>query len=345
MDRNRNNETSLQEESQSLGDELNAQQGNQSPRKPSPRRSGKLGVALGIAAFLVVMVIAGIGYSALASNGGNNLVIADDIEQDEWPEGLVEPEDDASDEALGNDLDDVDDGGYYYDDLYGDSRAHDGLSETDDVDEDDLAGFDGSGASANGLEPSSKGKEGLGKSDSTYGAEDTVRNNDANGSRGDKPSKGEGATSGRKPSSGSNDASSNATPDFTVYNEQGEAVQLSDYVGKPVVVNFWATWCPNCVSEMEGFQRAYERYGYDVQFLMVNMIGGGETRETVDEYITRNGFTFPVFFDDDLSATYAYRLYAIPESLFIDADGNIQAMAAGPLNADSLEEGIQMILP
>ena len=70
-----------------------------------------------------------------------------------------------------------------------------------------------------------------------------------------------------------------AAPDFTVYDGTGTEVRLSDYVGKPIVLNFWASWCGPCQSEMPEFDAAYEELGEDIHFLMVNMTDG--SRETV----------------------------------------------------------------
>ena len=68
----------------------------------------------------------------------------------------------------------------------------------------------------------------------------------------------------------SNPPISGTAPDFAVLNASGKQVELSDYFGKPIVVNLWATWCPPCKAELPYFDNAYNRYG-QVQFLMVNL--------------------------------------------------------------------------
>lgn len=135
-------------------------------------------------------------------------------------------------------------------------------------------------------------------------------------------------------------------PDFSVYDADGNTVKLSDYLGKPVVVNFWASWCGYCKIEMPDFQKAYETYGDKIQFLMVDLTGGGnDTRVAGDAVIAENGFTFPVFYDDDNSAAYAYGIRSMPTSIFVDADGNLAGQNVGMVSADQLEAYIQQILP
>jgi len=141
------------------------------------------------------------------------------------------------------------------------------------------------------------------------------------------------------------DASKYAAPDFTVTDGNGNKVKLSDLRGKPVVINFWATWCGYCVQEMPAFEDMYAKYGDDVHFMMVDMVDGD--RETVDggkKFISDKGFTFPVYFDTDLEAAYAYYVTGLPVTYFIDADGNLIAHYPGALNAELLERGINMIL-
>ena len=133
-------------------------------------------------------------------------------------------------------------------------------------------------------------------------------------------------------------------PDFTVLNWEGEDVKLSDLFGKPIVLNFWASGCGPCRNEMPDFQAAYEKYGNDVQFMMVNYIGFfGETVDSAKEFVNGQEYTFPVYFDTDNSAAATYGIYSIPQTFFINKHGEIVAYAQGMIDESSLEEGIGMI--
>lgn len=134
-------------------------------------------------------------------------------------------------------------------------------------------------------------------------------------------------------------------PDFTVYDEAGNEVRLSDYLGKPVVVNFWASWCGPCRMEMPEFQEKHLELGGEVQFLMINMTGGRETVETARDFIAGQGYTFPVLYDTEGDAAVTYGAYALPTTYFIDAAGYAIAQARGAINSETLQAGIDMIYP
>ncbi len=139
------------------------------------------------------------------------------------------------------------------------------------------------------------------------------------------------------------DSESVAAPDFTVYDENGNAVKLSDFFGKPTVINFWASWCYYCKQEMPDFEKAYKEHG-DITFMMVNVTDGTqETVEAAKSYIEKEGFSFPIYFDTSLEAANTYGAYGLPMTFFIDADGNVVTYASGMLTADNLEKAIEMI--
>ncbi|MDD3413880.1 MAG: TlpA disulfide reductase family protein [Lachnospiraceae bacterium] len=132
--------------------------------------------------------------------------------------------------------------------------------------------------------------------------------------------------------------------DFTVVDSNGEERTLNSFIGKPIVLNFWASWCPPCKGEFPDFQTAYEKYGSDVEFVMVNLTDGvRETKETAADYIDSNGYTLPIYYDIEQSASNAYSIYSIPTTYFIDADGKIETSAQGAIDEETLEEGISMI--
>jgi len=133
-------------------------------------------------------------------------------------------------------------------------------------------------------------------------------------------------------------------PDFTVYDIDGNEVHLTDFVGKPIVLNFWASWCGPCKSEMPDFNEVCQELGDEIQFLMVNMTDGSrETVETASEFVAQQGYTFPVFYDTAQNAATVYGVYALPTTLFIDAEGYLAAYAPGAIPRESLLQGIDMI--
>ncbi|MBR2381261.1 MAG: TlpA family protein disulfide reductase [Clostridia bacterium] len=133
-------------------------------------------------------------------------------------------------------------------------------------------------------------------------------------------------------------------PDFTVLDKDGNEIKLSDLAGKPIVLNFWATWCGYCVEEMPDFQTAYETYT-NVQFVMVNVTDGYyETIPSAKEFVAKKGFTFPIYFDTKSSATSAFGVNAYPQTFFIDETGNIVAKARGAISLSNLEYGISLIV-
>ena len=134
-------------------------------------------------------------------------------------------------------------------------------------------------------------------------------------------------------------------PDFTVYDLEGNPHKLSDFQGKPVILNFWASWCGPCKMEMPDFDEKYQAYGDQVHFLMVNLTDGSqETVETASKFITDQGYTFPVYFDTAMEGAIAYGVNAVPVTYFVDAEGSFVAWQQGVLSAENLQKGIDMVL-
>lgn len=136
----------------------------------------------------------------------------------------------------------------------------------------------------------------------------------------------------------------NLAPNFTVYDLEGNEFNLTDFFGKPIIINFWASWCGPCKMEMPDFNEAYETYKDDIVFLMVNMTDGSrETKEIASAFIAESGYTFPVYYDTDYSAAITYSVSSLPTSYFINAEGELVTYARGAINAATLEKGISMI--
>lgn len=136
-----------------------------------------------------------------------------------------------------------------------------------------------------------------------------------------------------------------AAPDFTVYDREGNSRSFSEFKGKPVILNFWASWCGPCVSEMPEFQSFYEQYGEEIHFVLVNLTDGHqETVETASGFVDDQGYTFPVYFDTDVDAAMKYGVSAVPVSYFIDAEGYFVAWAQGALTEEMLQQGVDLLL-
>ncbi|MBR0598486.1 TlpA family protein disulfide reductase [Sinanaerobacter chloroacetimidivorans] len=144
--------------------------------------------------------------------------------------------------------------------------------------------------------------------------------------------------------SSSQNATKQAAPDFTVYDAQGNEVRLSDFKGKPVVLNFWASWCPPCKGEMPHFNEVYADEKDNVVFIMVDMVDGQrETQKKGQQYVGDQGFDLPVYFYNQQQAAATYGISSIPTTVFIDKDGNIVTGYQGAIDKETLLDGIKSI--
>jgi len=132
--------------------------------------------------------------------------------------------------------------------------------------------------------------------------------------------------------------------DFTVVDAEGASHKLSDFRGTPVVLNFWASWCPPCRQEMPEFDRAHRELGDEIQFVMVDLVDGrSETVESGARFIRDNGYGFPVYFDTTGQAADAYRVSGIPATFFIDGEGRVVSSQVGALSWAALMRGIEAL--
>ena len=133
--------------------------------------------------------------------------------------------------------------------------------------------------------------------------------------------------------------------DFTMLDNDGKEVRLSDHFGKPVVLNFWATWCPPCRQEMPHFDKVYQERGDVVDFMMVNLTDGvRDDVLTVQDFINTNGYKFPVYFDSAGSGASEYGVMYIPTTVFIRADGSVMQTHPGAMSEDKLNSYIDELL-
>jgi len=131
-------------------------------------------------------------------------------------------------------------------------------------------------------------------------------------------------------------------PDFTLTTLAGEEVSLSDYEGKIVMMNFWATWCTYCDQEMPDLQRLYEE-NKDKDFVVL-AVNVGEDEKTAGDYIEEGGYTFPVLLDEDSKvAQQKYYVSAYPTSYYIDKDGTLIGAVPGMMTYPQMTQILEQI--
>lgn len=133
-------------------------------------------------------------------------------------------------------------------------------------------------------------------------------------------------------------------PDFIVLDAQGKEVHLSDFKGKPVVINFWASWCGYCDLEMPDFQKVYDTQKEDVVFMMININDGKrETQETATAYLKEKNITLPVYFANGGDILENYDANTLPTTYIIDKDGNFYGYAKGAVDSETLETALAQV--
>ncbi|MFX3649791.1 MAG: redoxin domain-containing protein [Paenibacillus sp.] len=120
-------------------------------------------------------------------------------------------------------------------------------------------------------------------------------------------------------------------PEFTAVNSIGEQVRLSDYRGKAVMINFWASWCAPCVREMPLVHQIAQDYQNQVETLFVNV---GESKGTIREFMDKQAFDFPVIIDVTGNISGMYRITGLPATMVIDQEGEFRHILLGELTED-----------
>ncbi|TWT27953.1 redoxin domain-containing protein [Planomicrobium sp. CPCC 101110] len=130
-------------------------------------------------------------------------------------------------------------------------------------------------------------------------------------------------------------------PDFELTTLSGETAKLSDYKGKKVILNFWATWCPPCKAEMPLMQNYYdEAQGENVEVLAVNLTTQDRGVDKVKEFVEANNLTFPIPLDKEGDIGSVYQAVTIPTSYMIDTEGRVQNKHIGPMDEETMRDYI-----
>jgi cytochrome c biogenesis protein CcmG/thiol:disulfide interchange protein DsbE len=123
--------------------------------------------------------------------------------------------------------------------------------------------------------------------------------------------------------------------------DTGETVQLKDFIGRPIVLNFWATWCGPCKMEHPYLEWGYRKYGNDVVFLGVVF---EDTEENTKRFIAENGGSWPQLYDPKSTVAVDYGVAGVPETYFIDRQGTIRGKYPYPIDPPTLDKRIGEIL-
>jgi thiol-disulfide isomerase/thioredoxin len=139
------------------------------------------------------------------------------------------------------------------------------------------------------------------------------------------------------------DRARRATPDFTLDTLDGGKFRLADQIGKPVVVNFWATWCLPCRAELPALEEVYRNNR--AQGLVVVGVDVAESPDEVAQFVTKVGLTFPIALDASGEATELYRIQGMPTTFFVGRDGLIKDMViGGPLTQAAIESRVAELM-
>ena len=138
-------------------------------------------------------------------------------------------------------------------------------------------------------------------------------------------------------------AKGDMAPDFKLLSLDKKEVKLSDFVGKKVILNFWATWCPPCRVEMPHMEKVYKNDRDNVVVLSVNLTQTEKSESDVRAFVEDFGLTFPVVMDTKGDVSSTYQISAYPTSYFIDSQGIIREIFKGAINDVIMEKALSKI--
>ncbi len=135
-------------------------------------------------------------------------------------------------------------------------------------------------------------------------------------------------------------------PDFRFTDEDGNTVNFYDFKGKPVVMNFWGTWCPYCVQEMPDFNKLAGEYSDDVTFLFLDVPNSAdETPAKVKQFLADNGLdNITSYYDSFTEGCYMFGLSSFPTTVYVDEDGYLFDAAIGKTNYDAVKSIVDSML-
>lgn len=135
----------------------------------------------------------------------------------------------------------------------------------------------------------------------------------------------------------------NKAADFELLNLNGQSVNLSDFAGKKVILNFWATWCPPCRAEMPHMEKFYKDHGEDVEILAVNLTNTEKKESDVRTFVEDFGLSFTIVLDTEGNVTDLYKVFAYPTTYIIDTQGIIQEIFLGPIDYNIMKQATTKI--
>ncbi|HPT64336.1 MAG: TlpA disulfide reductase family protein [Acetomicrobium sp.] len=125
-------------------------------------------------------------------------------------------------------------------------------------------------------------------------------------------------------------------PDFEVVDLKGNTFKLSDFNGKPVLLNFWATWCPPCLSELPEFERFFKEHGQEVHLVAVNLTVSEKSVDYVKRFVEDKNLSFPVYLDSHGLTAQHYLVRYVPTSYFLDENLEVKEIHIGPLKYEEI---------